>query len=162
MPTPTYDLIASNVVSSAVASVTFSSIPSTYRDLVLVMQPTVSTAGNGLLMRVNSDSGTNYQNLIMRGNGSATQAFGYSNQSSIFVTFGAVDNVGTITIANIFDYNQTDKHKSVIVRHNAIDYVVEQIGARWANTAAINSVSIIGNSVNITAGSTFYLYGIVS
>jgi hypothetical protein len=161
MPTPTYDLIASNVVSSAVASVTFSSIPSTYRDLVIVMNPLVSTAGNGLLMRFNSDSGGNYQNLIMRGNGSATSAFGYTNQTSVFITFGAVDNVGTITTASIFDYNQTDKHKSVLARHNSVTSVVEQIGARWANTAAINNISIIGNGVNITAGSSFYLYGIV-
>jgi hypothetical protein len=37
MPTPTYDLIESTALGSSASSITFSSIPSTYRDLVLVI-----------------------------------------------------------------------------------------------------------------------------
>ena len=59
MPTSTYDLIASNVLTSSASNIEFTSIPSTYRDLVIVMTVTADSASFGR-MRFNNNSGSNY------------------------------------------------------------------------------------------------------
>jgi len=61
--TGTYTLIASNTLGSGTATVTFSSIPGTYTDLILVCGlPATGTANNsdGLRFQLNSDTGSNY------------------------------------------------------------------------------------------------------
>ena len=68
MPTPTYDLLASSVLGSNTATVSFSSIPSTYQDLVLVVNASATALAFGRV-RVNDDFstyryviGSNYNN----------------------------------------------------------------------------------------------------
>ena len=162
MPTTTYTPLANITLGSAQASISFSGISQSYRDLVLVFNPIVSTAGNGVFMTFNSDSAGNYANLIMRGNGSATSAWSYTAQPAIFVTFGSVDNTGTVTLANIQDYSASDKHKTALVRHNAVTAVTEAIVGRWGNTAAITTITLTGNGVNLSAGTSVALYGIAA
>ena len=70
----TYTPIATNTLSSATASVTFSSISGVYTDLVLVITPTIPTGAYDILMRVGNgtvDSGTNYSVTRVSGTGSA-------------------------------------------------------------------------------------------
>ena len=57
--TATYDLVASNVLTSTAASVSFSSIGASYRDLIIVIDAAVGTSAS-LNCRVNSDTGSNY------------------------------------------------------------------------------------------------------
>jgi hypothetical protein len=57
----TYEAIATQTLGSAAASVTFSSIPGTYTDLVIVCTPLRVTAGaEELVFQFNSDTGSNY------------------------------------------------------------------------------------------------------
>jgi hypothetical protein len=60
------------------------------------------------------------------------------------------------------DYSATDKHKTVLTRNNITDNNVTAIASRWANTAAITSVTVLSPSSTITSGSTISLYAIVS
>ena len=60
MATPTYIALATTTLSSAVGSVTFSSIPAGYRDLVLVAEGLTSGATSNVRMQFNSDTGNNY------------------------------------------------------------------------------------------------------
>jgi len=159
VPTPTYDLIASNVLGSSASSVTFSSIPATYRDLVLVMEVTCSNNGSALV-RFNSDSGSNYSRVRMLGDGSAA----YSSSNSGDTSFDGI-NTSTSTIfaqLQVMDYSATDKHKSMLCRTGRASSEVIALAARWANTSAISSMSITQNGGNFNTGSSFYLYGIVS
>jgi len=71
MPTPTYTPLATVTLGSATSSVTFSSIPATYRDLILIFDGT-RTGNNNVQYRFNSDTGTNYSTVIAAGNGSGT------------------------------------------------------------------------------------------
>lgn len=162
MPTPTYDLIASNVLTSSASSVTFSSIPATYRDLVLVMQPSASSSNSGMAGRVNNDSGSNYNIVRMYGTGSSSASNSYTAQSSFdFGNSSAAD--GDLHIIQFMDYSATDKHKTILCRFNNAAGGFPSVWAyaqRWANTAAINTIVI--SSGTIGSGSTFYLYGIVS
>ena len=67
----TYDAIATQTLSSAAASVTFSSIAGTYTDLVLVTSIRKSTTGVSAYLRANNDSGTNYSTTYLYGSGTS-------------------------------------------------------------------------------------------
>jgi len=72
----TYTLISSNVLSSTAASVTFSSIPATFTDLVL----RASIRGNGTqtpdvgVLNINSNGASNFSSTYLRGTGSAANS----------------------------------------------------------------------------------------
>lgn len=160
MPTPTYTPLANTTLGSSAASVTFSSISGSYRDLVFIATGTTSTI-TGVIMRFNGDSGSNYSSVFMDGYGSGspgalTATGGYADVA-VFSTLQAN------AIMNIMDYSATDKHKNIIGRQNLTDWGTRAFASRWASTSAITSltISIAGGPV-FAAGSTFTLYGIAS
>lgn len=155
MPTPTYDLIASNVLGSSASSVTFSAIPATYRDLIVVIN--AIAPGGAILARYNSDTGSNYNFVRMFADGSSAYSNAYTNQNSNDIGIGGAN--GNVSILQIMDYSATDKHKSSLSRSNDPSYVWAH-AHRWANTSAITAVQIYGST--FSTGSSFYLYGIVS
>lgn len=164
MPTPTYDLIASNVLTSSASSVTFSSIPATYRDLIVVYDIRANSGFTTPAFRVNSDSGNNYNDVWMSGNGSAASSGANSNISFIAPSqMSSPDTERQMVITHFMDYSATDKHKTVLARANRAGGWVFASAFRWANTSAINSITVFElGSANFASGSTFYLYGIVS
>jgi len=160
MPTPTYTLIDSEVLASAAASVTFTSIPADYRDLVLVTEILGDGGSANLTMRLNSDSGFNYYTVAMNGDG--TSATSSSANQNVIVGVGGTTTLKGLTIFQFMDYSATDKHKSVLSRANRTDAVANARATRWEDTSAVNSISIEPSSNNYAAGSTFHLYGIAS
>ncbi len=159
MPTPTYDLIASNVLGSSAASVSFSSIPATYRDLVLVTTGLSTATEASLRMRLNSDTGNNY-NEVWAINTDSTAYTGIS----AFISIGIVpDSGGTqgrgLNIIQIMDYSATDKHKTVLSRAGYSSWVMMYAG-RWASTSAVTAIELYPNADQFASGSTFHLYGI--
>ena len=161
MPTPTYDLIASNVLTSSASSVTFSSIPATYRDLVLVIDAKAVTTKD-IFVRLNSDTGSNYSQVYMFGNGS-TAGSGTNSGTSMYLTAQYATSTGaSLSITQFLDYSATDKHKTVLSRGGETSQGVDAWATRWANTAAINTILIGLGANNFASGSSFYLYGIVS
>jgi hypothetical protein len=163
MPTPTYDLIASNVLGSAVSSVTFSSISSSYRDLILVINSAAS-AGVYINLRFNSDTGSNYYWSVMGGDGSATISTSDSMVDRLRIGYSSYPSSGnnSLQIAQIMDYSATDKHKTVLSRGNQAATGVDAVAGRWASTSAINSVTALLGSGTFSVGGSFYLYGLVS
>ena len=59
------------------------------------------------------------------------------------------------------DYSATDKHKTTLVRNDQSG-VTGMWAGRWANTAAINRLDIIGANGTFPIGTTLNLYGIVA
>lgn len=163
MATPTYDLIDSVTLASSASSVTFSSITQDYRDLILVGEVKGATVGVQSTFRLNSDSGSNYSYVVMRGNGSTAISASNTSDKGVITYSGS----GTPTIANLFlvsffDYSVTDKHKSVLVRSDNSS-ATNALANRWANTASITSIQIIDSGGNsFASGSTFYLYGVAA
>ena len=162
-----YIPIASQTLGSSASSVTFSSIPTTLngktlRDLVLIATP-IGTVNQFEALTFNGDTGANYNLVWMSGNGSTAASSGGSGYNNIINDQGW-DSVrttyGTQFVYNIFDYSQTNKHKSVLLRTNRADFRTVATAARWANTAAITSITFVQVSGNLAAGSTFSLYGI--
>jgi hypothetical protein len=166
MPTTTYDLLASNVLGSATATVTFSSIVETYRDLVLVMN---ITGGNGDVyagLRFNSDTTQNYNYTEARGDGTSTAAYQGSSETiaTLYGAYASISNPASYVV-NIMDYSATDKHKTFLVRSNRANQMTAMLAGHWFNAnSRISSITIgsFGNGNTMAAGSSFYLYGIVS
>lgn len=164
MPTPTYDLIASSVLSSSASSVTFSSISGSYRDLVLVINAS-TTALSYLSYRLNGDTGNNYSVVYGEGTGSVAQSSSFTDTFGYLIPGDAGrSNTGlrSLTIANFQDYSATDKHKVQLVRANNSTTGTSMSASRWASTAAITSIVVATTAGSFESGSSFYLYGIVS
>ena len=80
----TYTPIRTQTLSSVTASVTFSSLPQDYTDLILVINGGHnSTLGYGLNVRLNNDTGSNYSSTALRGNGSIADSFRYTSQTAL-------------------------------------------------------------------------------
>jgi len=161
--TATYEKIATNTLSSAQASVTLSSIPSSYTDLVLVVNGKTNGSGgyNALALRVNGDSATNYSRTIMYGVGGSTDSYQYSNETSTYITIGQNADAFGNSIVTFQDYSNTTTNKTFLGRDNYSSNVVYATVSLWRNTSAITSITLLGTGgYNIVSGSTFNLYGI--
>lgn len=160
MPTPTYTPLATVTLASAAASVTFSTIPATYRDLILVFRGTLTTATlNELELRINGDTGSNYTRVYAYGDGSTV---GSSSDTFNSYRFSYGNNTNPFTLITQFmDYSATDKHKTMLNRDSQANRTSVMGIGRWANTAAMTSLSVFCVQ-NMASGTTLNLYGIVS
>jgi hypothetical protein len=161
----TYEPIATNTLGSATASVTFSSIPATYTDLVLVLQAGTATNDN-LGIRFNSDTGSNYSNTALSGNGTTVVSFRASGATSIIPQYHFVfnNNLNSNVILQIQNYSNATTNKTLLARSNNAGVSTDVGVGLWRNTAAITSVTLIGGSFGYSfiTGSTFTLYGVKS
>ena len=162
MPTNTYVALATQTLGSAAASVTFSSIPATYTDLVLIASVQASTSAQGLTMQVNGDTSSLYSNTGLRGNGSVVASFRQSNNNNFLLSnLAEPPTSGSfgLYIANFQNYSNTTTYKTVTGRTGHSNYDTEASVGLWRSTAAINTIQVYGFT-NIL-GSTFSLYGIL-
>jgi hypothetical protein len=166
MPTPTYTPLANITLGSATGSVTFSSIPATYRDLIIVgdnLKTTSSTAS--VFIRFNGAT-ANYTGTAIRGNGTDTAASNNAGQTDrLFSNLSSEPTTTTASnfIFQIMDYSATDKHKTTIHRGNNSADATEAGAGRYASTSAITSVQVgMDLGLSFAAGGTFALYGIAS
>ena len=105
MATNTYVALDKITVGTATTSVTFSSIPSSYTDLVLVFNTSPAvTAGVDILMTFNSDTASNYSRTYVLGNGSSAVSGRDSNQTS-YAPGGIYNN--SLHIIQIPNYSNT-------------------------------------------------------
>jgi hypothetical protein len=166
----TYTPVATQTLASAAASVTFSSIPQGYTDLVMIINMQSSytgDSGNGARLQFNGDTGSNYSYTFIRGNGST--AASYRDTSTTYTQIGLLPSSGGGTpagafgtgIANIQNYSNSTTYKTVLGRTNSTYASVEASVGLWRNTAPITSITYFGDG-NILAGSTFTLYGIAA
>ena len=160
--TDTYRALANITLGTAASSVTFSSIPATFRDLVVVFIGKGSTTLQGRI-RLNGDTGSNYTYIRMSGSGSATSSATATGTSGFVSAIAQATTTGDLQMdINIMDYSATDKHKTIIGRAGAAANGAEAFVNRWANTAAVTSVQILTSTGNWAIGTTVALYGIVS
>ncbi len=167
--TGTYTLIASNTLGSAASSVTFSSIPTTYTDLVLVMYCWQPSSTGELQIQFNSDTGSNYSYTRVEANHNGVESLRSSNNTKIFVGALSTSSYPTVSIVNIQDYANTSTYKTALVRQNcpytttAFPTNAGAVVGLWRSTSAITSIVIDqfnSGSGNFDTGSTFKLYGI--
>jgi len=158
--TGTYTLIASNTLGSAASSVTFSSIPSTYTDLILVTNVSASSAGTfSSTLRFNSDNASNYSDTRIIGSGTAASSNRDSSQTEMYPA-NITNGIGTV-IHQIMDYSNASTSKTVLSRGISADYQVWANVGLWRKTPEIiTSILLSVSGSNFASGSTFRLYGI--
>lgn len=163
MGLPTYIPLASITLAGSDGEIIFNNIPSYYRDLVLVVNGKNSTTGaDSIGLRINSDNGNNYSNARVVGTGSGTSSYADTTSVAYLGVSTNSSNPFVIT-ANIMDYSSTNRHKTILARCSQDNGWVSSHSARWANTAAVTSISVLppqGSSWTFTAGATFSLFGI--
>lgn len=165
MPTPTYTPLANITLAATASSVAFSSIPATYRDLIIVVRASMSSAvTTALTTKLNNDSGANYSFVFMANGNGSTSSYGEGGVTSLStVAFADLTNTQiTTSQIQVMDYSATDKHKTVLVRADRVNFGTSATANRWANTAAVTSVNFSVASGAMAIGSTFSLYGIAS
>jgi hypothetical protein len=162
----TYEPIATTTLGTTAATITFSSIPATYTDLRVVCVYTTANFGIYTTLRFNSDSGGNYSDTYIIGDGSSATSARDAG-SPTFIGFGAYPNgisSGQFNFveADIFSYagstNKTCLLASSLDKNGSGD--VQRMVGLWRNTAAITSLTIATNGGTMSIGTTATLYGI--
>jgi hypothetical protein len=163
----TYTLIEAKTLGSAVASVTFSSIPQTYTHLQLFMStratqnvsreliyisPNASTTNNARIVLFGYDSGltaggTGSDRLFCWQPGNSATANTFSNISAHFLNY---------TSSNYKLYGG----ESVAENNSTTSWIVNLNDTLWSDTAAITSIKIDCETSTFAVDSSFYLYGI--
>jgi hypothetical protein len=160
----TYEAIKTETLASAQASVTFSSIPSTYTDLVLVCNYATSASTGNALLTFNSDTTALYSETAVIGNGTSATSSRDSAQNSIPISwFGTNSTADRVElIYNIQNYANTSTFKTTVGRFNLSERGTGAIVGLYRSTSAINSLTITNGNNNFATGATFNLYGIAS
>lgn len=170
----TYVLISSNTLGASATSVTFSSIPSTYTDLVLRISARSDDTGvfQTIQIRFNNDSGTTYSRVNLYGNGSTAASALNANLTATRSDYGATASGATAsTFGNAEIYIPNYLSTTTIPvgafgagETNATAAYIATTAGQWRGSAAINRIDISPNfsTVNFVSGSSFYLYGIKS
>ena len=152
-----YIPLATVTLGGSDADIVFSNIPATFKDLVLVIAGT-SDNNTGLYLRFNGDTGSNYTTVGMYGNGSS--AISYS-QTLSFTNTNFISNTQGVNTVQLMDYSATDKHKTILGRASYGNNLAQAAAGRWANTAAINSITcFLDAGRTFQTGATFSLYGV--
>jgi hypothetical protein len=162
-----YTPIATNTLTADGQTVTFSSIPATYTDLVLVINATAVSTSLDISMRFNSDTASNYSRTLLSGSGSTVTSSREANYTS-----AQINNISQITstaaaytgIVHIFNYANTTTFKTALSRSNNAANGVEAVAHLWRKTPeAIHTITLTaGASRDMKTGSSFSLYGIAN
>jgi hypothetical protein len=156
-------------LGSAQSSITFSSIPQTFDDLLLVCtlrsNRTSDEAGDQLI-RFNGTT-TGYTHRYLNGNGSSVlSASGSTNGIFGMLSTATSATTSTFSSAQIYIPNyRLSVNKSVsidmVTENNGNPAYQRLIAGLWSNTDAITSLSVTdGNSAQLIAATSITLYGI--
>lgn len=168
--TLTYTPIATTTVGSGgTTTITFSSIPTTYTDLLIKVSARMNRAVGRQSLNVWFNGST--------GSWTGRRLAGYDSNSTLSDTSSTTyyqipQGTGTSATANTFcnaEYyipnyrsstNKTIMSDSVTENNSTTDWIVDLGVGLWSNTSAITSISINGNGFDFLQYSTVTLYGI--
>jgi hypothetical protein len=175
MPAARYLIASITVGAGGTTALDFTSIPSTYTDLVLKWsaRQDLGTVAASDFIYING-SQSSYVGRWLEGTGAAASSYTYTGNFTYANAEGDGANATANTFANAEIYipnyagstNKSMSSDSVMENNATTAYAV--LGANlWSNTAAINRVTISTSATNVTGGaqkflqySTAYLYGI--
>jgi hypothetical protein len=165
----TYEPIAtSTVTGSAATDITFSSIPSTYTDLVLVcfIRSTRTLAYGVMSLRTNGNTSSVYNNIKFFGADGSQGVNGTSFElGPIASDHATASNIFSPCIIHFNNYANTTTHKTIIgeTKNNNYQYGVQLSVGTFRSTSAIDTIRVYdGYGGNLAVGTTATLYGITA
>lgn len=154
----TYTPIYSTTLSSTTSTITFSNIPTTFTDLVLVFNGAASSYVNTYI-NINGDSSALYGQTRLYGNGSSAISARYN--AATFAYVGDVHTTQSSGILHFMNYTNTNTHKTFLSRDNAAGGGLGCWAGLYRSNSPITSILFGATSAaTFTVGSTFTLYGI--
>lgn len=169
-PTGSLSLVSRQALT-AVGTFSFTGIPQTGRDLLLIMQGRSNRGGvarDGVTIRLNADTGLNYEDQQLQALGAAVAAgpttgvsFGYIGQVPAATAPAGAAGGWQITFPN---YVGTTFHKTWITygsspqQDAAAGQDAQVFGGRWHNTGAISQIDLAAEIGQLIAGSVASLY----
>jgi hypothetical protein len=167
--------IATTLLGTTATTVTFSNIPQGYKNLqvrIMARSNRATFPVDDPVMQLNGDTGNNYTNHALYGDGATVTAFASAPRSNIRAIGSLASSAGSgwsAGIVDILDYANTNKYKTVrwlqgYDTNGTVSgyggFVVLTSGA-WMNTAAVTSISFeVEGARSYTQHSRFSLYGI--
>lgn len=157
--------IADSLVESPVTSVTFSSIPSGYTDLILKVSARNTSSGDWFHLNFNNST-ANFSGRQLFGTGSGAFSYTKTDGTEAFVNNNGSTTANTFSNSELYIPNYAGSNNksfsidSVTENNGTTAYLVLYAGL-WSNTAAITSITLIANSNSLAANSTFTLYGVL-
>ena len=163
--TVTYEAIESKTLVSTATDVTFTVIPSTYTDLILVNSIQMNGSQANVFIQLGNgsiDTGSNYSDTYMSGSGTTATSGRDSSSTRIFFTNNSYPQTSTrnMSIMHFQNYANTTTNKTVLIRSSNIAIGTDVVVGLWRSTAAINQIKIYPSNNSFEVGSTFSLYGI--
>jgi len=165
MATTFTKIAAVTVGSGGAASIAFTSIPSTYTDLVLKWSGRIDN-NNDFFIKFNSST-TNYSGKILYANSGSANSFnggtdgkylsGWPDQSA---NTANVFSNNEIYIPNYGSSNNKSFSVDTVKEDNSTDWFVGLLAGLWSDTTAINAVTLTLVSGSFVQYSTAVLYGI--
>lgn len=164
----TYEKIATQTLASAASSVTFSSIPGTYTDLVFVIQAkqTGTPTGTDAFITLNGSGSSIYSRTVLNGDGTTASSSRGTNMDRAYFPVSP-QTADAVIICNFMNYANTTTNKTMLMRYGGSPGVVYAAVYLFASTAALTTIAITGSDQmgagtpdNWAIGSTFNLYGI--
>ena len=161
-------LIESKTLATAASQIEFTSIPQTYTDLVLVVSARGVSSSDfpAYLLRFNANT-SSYSSRFLSGNGSASSSGPGGTSSIAFGNMpGSAQTANTFSSSVVYIPNYTAAvNKSVSLENvsetNSSGAFMRIVAGLWSNTAAITSLAVIGDSINLEIGSIASLYGVL-
>lgn len=162
----TYTPINTYTLGSS-GTITFSSIPNTYSDLIVVVNGGITNQYWDIQMRFNNDSNTNYSQTNLLGDGSTSVASRNTSSTRVNCQVGSdTNNLYNNVILHLINYNSSN-YKSFVFRSNYASQQTVIAGGTYRSTSAINTIFIYCGASNqgtasLSAGTTATLYGITA
>ena len=165
----TYTPIATTTGTGSSAIFTFSSIPSTYTDLVIILSAIGTSNDFGIYGKMNNDSTSLYSNTELFGSGSTATS---NRQSTVTENFyggwntGAGTSTTSTVIIQYMNYSNTTTFKTVLSRYGVTNNSgageVGSVVGLYRSTSAINRIDIRAGAGNWATTATATLYGIAA
>jgi hypothetical protein len=171
-PGKDYDSIATVSVSTPVSSISFTSIPATYKHLQIryLSRSSRATTSDSVGMQLNTNTGSNYARHFLSGDGATASAGASTSATQMTVAMSAAANntagVFGVGVIDILDYTSTDKNKTIRtlsgIDNNGDGTVQLGSGLFFATPAAVTSIlfNVQSGSANFQQYSQFALYGV--
>ena len=169
MPDTFVKIASVTVGSGGVASVTFSSIPQTYTDLLIKGSARSLRASDedGMAFGINGGGATNW--LLLSANGSSASSGTLSSLGfgAAFVgripganatanTFGSFE----LYLPNYTSNTAKSYSTDAVTENNGTTAYMSFLAAYQSSTATVSSVILLASNANLAQNSTFTLYGI--
>ena len=167
--TNSYESIATVSLGSSQSSISFTSIPSTYKHLQvrgILRNASGSNVGGGKVTFNSDTTSGNYTFHRLVGDGSSASAYGQSGLDFILrsVNNGVTAGIFGASVVDILDYADTNKYTTTRALTgadiNGVNGVLGLYSQLWLNTAAITSITVTPSETNFAQYSQLALYGI--